>query len=109
LRAISAGNRDDIERILRLVTDQVRTLEFPDDALPAAPDKTGYTNELNALIRAVVDEQCQMLRVGDRKDDLVGCMGSATRVAVNALRHGGYFVLSETVERGGSLALSRRD
>jgi two-component system chemotaxis sensor kinase CheA len=109
LRAISAGNRDDIERIFRLVPDQVRTLEFPDDALPAAPDKTGYTNELNALIRAVVDEQCQMLRVADRKDDLVGCIGSATRVAVNALRHGGYFVLSETVERGGSLALSRRD
>jgi two-component system chemotaxis sensor kinase CheA len=109
LRAISAGNRDDIERIFRLVPDQVRILEFPDDALPAAPDKTGYTNELNALIRAVVDEQCQMLRVADRKDDLVGCIGSATRVAVNALRHGGYFVLSETVERGGSLALSRRD
>jgi two-component system, chemotaxis family, sensor kinase CheA len=109
LRAISAGNRDDIARIFRLVPDQVRILEFPEDVLPAAPDKTGDRNELNTLIRAVVDAQCQMLRVADRKDDLSGCIGSASRVAVNALRHGGYADLSETVEHGGSLALSRRD
>jgi two-component system, chemotaxis family, sensor kinase CheA len=109
LRAISAGNRDDIARIFRLMPDQVHILEFPGDLPPAAPDKTGDGNELNSLIRAVVDAQCQMLRVADRKSDLVGCVGSASRVAVNALRHGGYAVLSETVERGGSLALSRRD
>jgi two-component system, chemotaxis family, sensor kinase CheA len=109
LRAISAANRDDIARIFRLVPDQVRILEFPGDVLPVAPDEIGDGNELNLLIRAIVDAQCQMLRVTGRKEDLVGCVGSASRVAVNALRHGGYSVLSETVERGGSLALSRRD
>jgi two-component system chemotaxis sensor kinase CheA len=109
LRAISAGDRDDIARIFRLVPDQVRVVEFPGDMLSVAPDKTGDGNELNVLIRAVVNAQCQMLRVADRKDALIGYVGSASRVAVNALRHGGYADLSEAVERGGSLALSQGD
>jgi two-component system chemotaxis sensor kinase CheA len=105
LQAISAGDRDEIARIFRLVPDQVRITSLPLDALPAAQ---GGADDLT-LIRTVIEAQCELLRVSDRKDDFAGCTGAAARAAANALRHGGHPKSADAVQRAGAMALAQRD
>jgi two-component system chemotaxis sensor kinase CheA len=107
LQAISAGDRDEIARIFRLVPDQVRITGIPVDALPVP--QSGADNGKDALIRRVVETQAQLLRFPDRTDDFAGCVGAAARSAANALRHGDYPQLANTVERANTVALSHRD
>jgi two-component system, chemotaxis family, sensor kinase CheA len=106
LQAICAGDRDEIARIFRLVPDQVRITSIPLDALlaPAGPDDASQT-----LIRAVIEVQCELLRVSDRKVDFAGCTGAAARAATNALRYGGHPQSADTVQRAGAKALAQRD
>ena len=62
LQAISAGDRDEIAKIFRLVPDQVRIISIPLDALPSRPH--GCANDDNqTLIRTVIEAQCELLRV----------------------------------------------
>ena len=107
LQAISAGDGDEIARIFRLVPDQVNIVSIPLDALPATPSLASDADQ--TLIRAVIEAQCELLRVSDRTDDFAGCAGAAARVAANALRHAARLQLADTVQRVGAMALVQRD
>jgi two-component system chemotaxis sensor kinase CheA len=61
------------------------------------------------LIRAVIEAQCELLRVSDRTDEFAGCAGAAARVATNVLRHGDHSQLADMVQRAGAMALAERD
>lgn len=104
LQAISAGDRDEINNIFRLVPDQVRITGIAVDAL-----QISGTGARDPLIRRVIEMQAELLRVPNRTDDLAGCIGAAARSAENALRHGDHLQLAEMVERANAVALSQRD
>ena len=80
--------------IFRLVPDQVHIASIPLDALPATPPVTAMPANLDP---AVIEAQCELLRVSDRTDDFAGCTGAAARVATNALHHAGRPQLADTV------------
>jgi two-component system, chemotaxis family, sensor kinase CheA len=107
LQAISAGDRDEIARIFRLVPDQVRITGIPVDALPVP--QSGANDATETLIRRVIETQAELVRFPSRTDDFTGCVGAAARSAANALRHGDYPQLADAVERAGAVALSHRD
>jgi two-component system chemotaxis sensor kinase CheA len=109
LRAISAGNRDMIADIFRLVPDQVNIVGIPPGVLVTAPTGAESANQNQTLIRKVIEAQCELLRVANRGDDFTGCTGAAARVATNALRHGRYLQLAETVARAGALSVAQHD
>ena len=107
LRAISAGNRDEIGSIFRLVPDQIQIISIPPEALLAAQIHTTAGDQ--SLVRIVIEAQCELLRVPGRTGDLAGCVGAAARVAENALRHGRQLHLADTVGRAAALALAQHD
>ena len=107
LQAISAGDRDEIAKIFRLVPDQVRITSIPSGALPAGPWVANDADQ--TLIRTVIQAQWELLRVSDRTDDFAGCAGAAARVATNALRHADQRQLADMVQRAGAAALAQRD
>jgi two-component system chemotaxis sensor kinase CheA len=107
LQAISASGHDDIARIFRLVPDQVRITRLQLGA-PSVGQSDAKDSQ-NTLIRKIIETQAELLRLPNRKDDFVGCVGSAARSASNALRYGRQGRLAETVERAGGTALSERD
>jgi two-component system, chemotaxis family, sensor kinase CheA len=107
LQAISAGDRDEIARIFRLVPDQVQITCIPPDALLTTPSVVGDVDQI--LIRTVIEAQCELLRISDRTDGFAGCAGAAARVATNALRHADHPQLADTVQRAGSMTLAQRD
>lgn len=105
LRAISAGDRDEIASIFRLVPDQVQIISIPLGALPAAQVRAELGDQ--SLIRKVIEAQCELLRVPDRTGDFAGCVGAAARVAENALRHGQQLHLADIIGRASALALAQ--
>ena len=107
LQAISAGDRDEIAKIFRLVPDQVRIVSIPLGALPTP--RVRASDDDDALIQTVVKAQCDLLRASHRKDDFVGRAGAAARVAANALRHGDHHQLADTVAGAGAMTLSQHD
>jgi two-component system chemotaxis sensor kinase CheA len=107
LQAISAGDRDEIAGIFRLVPDQVRITNIPLDALPATRPVANDADQ--TLIETVIEAQCELLRASDRTDDFAGCTGAAARAATNALRHGNHWQLVDMVQRAGATALAQRD
>jgi two-component system, chemotaxis family, sensor kinase CheA len=107
LQAISVGGRDEIAKIFRLVPDQVQITGIPLDALAAIAPAANDADQ--SLIRAVIEAQCELLRVSDRTDDFAGCTGAATRVATNALRRANRSQLADRVEHAGAMALAQRD
>jgi two-component system chemotaxis sensor kinase CheA len=107
LQAISAGDRDEIARIFRLVPDQVQITGIPPAALRATPPVAGDADQ--SLIRTVIEAQCELLRISDRNDDFAGCAGAAARVATNALRHADHPQLADTVRRAGIMTLAQQD
>jgi two-component system, chemotaxis family, sensor kinase CheA len=107
LQAISAGDRDEIGRIFRLVPDQVRITGIPSDKLLATPSVANDADQ--TLIRMIIEAQCELLRVSDRTDDFAGCVGAAARVATNALRYADHLQLVDTVYRAGAMALAQHD
>jgi two-component system chemotaxis sensor kinase CheA len=107
LQAISAGGRDEIARIFRLVPDQVQISGIPLDALVATPPAANDADQ--TLVRTVIEAQCELLRVSERADDFAGCTGAAARVATNALRLADRLQLADTVQRAGAMALAQHD
>lgn len=107
LRAVSSGSRDEIAALFRLVPDQIEIISIPSEALQAAKMHLGSGDQ--PLIRKVIEAQCELLRIPDRADELAGCIGAATRVAENALRHGRRPDLADTVKHAGARALGQRD
>ena len=59
-----------------------------------------------SLVRAVIEEQRQMLRISDRGEGLIGRIGAAARAAANALRHDGRPDMAGPIERAGATATS---
>jgi two-component system chemotaxis sensor kinase CheA len=107
LQAISGGDPDEIARIFRLVPDQVQISGIPLDALAATAPAAIDADQ--SLIRAVIEAQCELLRVSDRTDDFAGCTGAAARVATNALRRANRPQLADRVQRAGATALTQHD
>jgi two-component system, chemotaxis family, sensor kinase CheA len=107
LQAISGGDPDEIARIFRLVLDQVRISGIPLHALAATAPAAIDADQ--SLIRAVIEAQCELLRVSDRTDDFAGCTGAAALVATNALRHADRRQLADTVQRAGAMALAQHN
>jgi two-component system chemotaxis sensor kinase CheA len=107
LQAISAADRDEIARIFRLVPDQVHITRVSLEALAATPrvcNDAGLT-----LVRAVIDAQCDLLRISGGTDGFAGCTGAAARAAANALHHADRPQLADKVARAGAMALAQND
>ena len=96
LQAISAGERDEIARIFRMVPDQIRIEAVPAGALPVQTKGEGTDN--TALLRDVLNAQIALLRM-PRSEGVAGCVGAARRVAANALRAGGLKSQADALER----------
>ena len=107
LLAISAGDPHTIAAIFRLVPDQVRIITIPPGFLAAAAESPAHREQ--SLVRKVIEAQCELLRVPDRREDFAGCLGAAARAAANALRRGRLPHLADTIERAAALALAQRD
>ena len=107
LLAISAGDPDSIAAIFRLVPDQVQIVHVPPAAIPGFA-KTSVSDD-QALIRKVIEAQCDLLRVPNRTDDFAGCVGAAARAAENALRHGQLPHLAAAVRRVAELPHGQHD
>jgi two-component system chemotaxis sensor kinase CheA len=107
LQAISAADLDEIARIFRLVPEQVCITSVPLDALaptPSVADEADLT-----LIRAVIEAQCELLRISDRTEDFAGCTGAAARVATNALHRADRPQLADVVARAGATSLGQNN
>jgi two-component system chemotaxis sensor kinase CheA len=107
LQAISAGEPDAIARVFRLVPDQVRILDVPPQAIPVSM-RAGPDGE-HDLIQKILKAQCDMLRAAGGKEGFPGTVGSAARVATNALRYSGNLQLVEMVRRAAALAAAEEN
>jgi two-component system chemotaxis sensor kinase CheA len=106
LSGICTATPDELAAVFRLLPDQVRTFEIPNDASHAAKDGASV-DDAAALIRAVLEEQVLVLRTAGNREHAGGRIGSAMRAAVGALRHGRRGSLAESIGRAGALALSQ--
>lgn len=104
IQGISAADRGELANVFRLVPDQIRIVAVPSQ--PSAPLETA--GDPGALVRAVLLEQITILG-GANDGDRLGRIGSAGRVAANALRHAGDGHAAQGIERAGALALSQSD
>ena len=111
LQGVSAGTRAEISNIFRLVPDQVHIIDFPLAALRVEKKglRTGDGDTIG-LIRALIEEQREVLRFSNQsEDDFVGRIGAAARAAASALRHGLLADLAEQIELASAAALASRD
>jgi two-component system chemotaxis sensor kinase CheA len=110
LQGISSGDRAELATIFRLVPDQVRIIDVPLGALRLESGaRSGDSGDMADLVRAVIDEQRQVLRVSQPGEGFIGRVGAAGRVAVNALRHHLRADLAERTERASAHAASQGD
>jgi two-component system, chemotaxis family, sensor kinase CheA len=107
MECLSAGGRAELASIFRLVPDQVRIVEVSLEAWHRDALGDGDQDAVASLVRAVINEQRQMLRVSDGGEDAYGRIGAAIRAAANALRHHRKVELAEQVEKAGALASSQ--
>jgi two-component system chemotaxis sensor kinase CheA len=107
LQALSAADRATVSGIFRLVPDQVRIVDVAPAALTQERLDTAADASAVELIKAVLEEQRQVLHVAGQNDDLAGRIGAVARVVVNALGHGRRAELAERVEPARADALSR--
>jgi two-component system chemotaxis sensor kinase CheA len=107
--ALCAADREEIAHIFRLVPDQVRIIDVPAAALEVP--RAGADEGVAAadLVRAVVEEQREVLRIASGTASFVGCAGAAARAAANALRCSGHVELAKRVERAGAASRSQQD
>ena len=99
--------RAELADVFRLVPDQVRIIDIAAAALRLPAAATPRRNDAAGLLRDVIDEQRQVLRVADHGEDMAGRVGAASRTAANALRHGQRPDLAEHIERASAAALVR--
>jgi two-component system chemotaxis sensor kinase CheA len=107
LQAISAATRAELSTIFRLVPNQVRIVAIPLDALPRPLDLITGGDDAAALVRVIITEQRRVLDFAKEQENQAGRIGSAARVAANALRHCGRGDWAERIERAGSAAISQ--
>jgi two-component system chemotaxis sensor kinase CheA len=106
LQGISAAARNELAAVFRLVPDQVSTVAIPPNALaaPGAP-----ADARDDPVRAVLEEQRQVLGAAKGREDHAGRVGSAARVAANALRHSRRHRWADRIESAGAAAISQSD
>ena len=107
LQAVCAANRNEIARIFRLVPDQVHITGVSLEELAATPPVDGDAGM--TLVRAVIEAQCELLRISGRTDDFAGCTGAAARTAANALHYADRPQLADKAARAGATALAQHD
>ena len=107
LQAISAATYQELAALFRLVPDQVRIVEIPSTAW----HYHGHIahGDAVALVRAVLEEQKQVLGVAKNGDGHIGCLGSVARATVNAFRHIKREDWAERAEQVGATAISEAD
>jgi two-component system, chemotaxis family, sensor kinase CheA len=108
LLAISAGPQTELATVFRLVPDQVRIVAVPPNAVPALTAGQ-IDRETDGLVRAIVEEQRQVLGAAKEREDRAGRFGAAARAAANALRHSRRDHWAERIERAGAAAVSQSD
>ncbi len=106
LQAITAATRPQLSTLFRLVPDQVRIIEIVSDALPG---EQGAANDTAAAVRSIIEEQRLVLGAAKSHEDYFGRIGSAARVAANALRRGGHGDRADQIERAGATAAAQSD
>jgi two-component system chemotaxis sensor kinase CheA len=107
MECLSAGDRAELASIFRLVPDQVHIVDVSLEALHRDAPGGDAADAATSLVRAVIDEQRQMLRASEQGEDAFGRIGAATRAAANALRHIRKVASAERVERAGAMAGSQ--
>jgi two-component system chemotaxis sensor kinase CheA len=107
LEALAKGTQYELSTIFQNVPDQVRIIDVPPEALPAGTRQAEDGG--NALVRAVIAEQREVLRVTNRGEIIAGSLGAAARAAAAALRHGSREDLAEGVTRAGAAAIADRN
>ena len=80
LRAISAGDRDEIATDFSAGAGSGADHQHSAGCASAAAVHVADAAD-QTLIRTVIEAQCELLRVSDRTDDFAGCAGAAARVA----------------------------
>ena len=106
LRGICATTPTELAAVFRLMPDQIRIFEIPNDVSRPVLDGAGV-DDATTLTRAVLEEQVLVLRTfGDREHD-AGRIGSAVRATVGALRYSRRGDLAESIGRTGTMAMSQ--
>ena len=96
----------ELAAVFRLLPDQVRIFEIPNDVSRTVLNGASV-DDATALTCAVLEEQVLVLRTsGDREHD-AGRIGSAMRAAVGALRYTRRDDLAESIGRTGTMAMSQ--
>jgi two-component system chemotaxis sensor kinase CheA len=108
LRAIVAATQSELSSVFRLVPDQVRIVQiaFSDTVLPG---QAAGKQDATALLQKVIDEQRHVLLAAKAAEGRAGRIGSAARVAANALRHTGHADWADRVEQSATVALARAE
>lgn len=105
LKGICATTSDDLAAVFRLVPDQIRIFEIPNNAEQGTQVHAGI-DATTALTHAMLEEQVLILRASGNRAQDAGRIGSAMRVAVGALRHIRREDLAEDLGRAISLSES---
>ena len=106
LRGVSAATSAELAAVFRLLPDQVRAFEIPNQAGPVARHGAGV-DDATALTRALLEEQVLVLRMSRDRGHDAGRIGSATRAAIGALRYSRRGDLAESIGRAGAMAMSQ--
>jgi two-component system chemotaxis sensor kinase CheA len=107
IHAIAKTTRSEVAQIFRFVPDQIRVFELPADA--ATVRQVDRENESLALLENILARQIGLIQAGLQDGDFYGRLGSATRVATNALRHNGRAEMSGSVESAMEAAMAQKD
>jgi len=107
IHAIAKTTRSEVAQIFRFVPDQIRVFELPADA--ATVRQVDRENESLALLENILARQIGLIQAGLQEGDFYGRLGSATRVATNALRHYGRAEMSGSVESAMEAAMAQKD
>jgi two-component system chemotaxis sensor kinase CheA len=100
--ALSNAAYAEVEALFRYVPDQVTITSFAASGLDAqSPIAT------SPVVLALLREQMALLALPAPEEEFAGRVGSARRVAGNALRHAGQNVAAGLIETAGELALER--
>jgi two-component system, chemotaxis family, sensor kinase CheA len=109
LLGLSAGDGAELARIFRFVPDQARIIDVPSEALASKQVVAGDDGDVTNLIRSIIAEQREVLRVSSRKEDFIGRLGAAARATANALRHGQRMDLAARADLAYAAALANGD
>ena len=105
LQALAVASREELAAIFRGVPDQVHFIDIPGRA--SASDDSPQSQ--SALVRAIIREQREVLRVARLPEHQAGCFGSVARAAANAFRHARRNDLAERIAGAGASAIANRD